>query len=477
METQFRRLTDMTPEELRQHAHALVGRMATLAAVDEPTEAQEEEFYRLRDRHEAAGVLLAGFEARAAQRDAVLSSGGYGVERGAFVEAPASAGGTSRSRLEDGPMRSLEVLERSGRLTARQAEGLAGVLGRGDARERAAAAGYVEAAGSPAYLSAVLHVLRDPVRGHTMWTPEEQDAWRRAQTWQAERAAAEGTDSAGGVLVPLPLDPAVILTDGTRTGVPSPLRSVCRTVTTAGSKYRAVTSSGAAAHWRAELAEVPAEDPQLAEVDVPVHSLATYTECSYELLQDAPDALGQLQRILADARLQKENEGFVTGSGTGEPRGLVTALLAAGGDGVTLGGAALAATDLRAVVEAVPRRWVGASRWFAPSPVLDSVALFEDLAGGRIAESLSSSGVMLRRPVTEVPDLAGTGTGGAHVLALGDPSAYVIADRLGATFEVSPSSVVGTNRRPILARGILLHSRTGADLIVPSAFRYALVPA
>jgi predicted phage gp36 major capsid-like protein len=56
------------------------------------------------------------------------------------------------------------------------------------------------------------------------------------------------------------------------------------------------------------------------------------------------------------------------------------------------------------------------------------------------------------------------------VLLSGDFSQYAIVDRLGATVEHLPL-LVGANRRPTGERGWFLYWRTGADVLIPDAFR------
>jgi HK97 family phage major capsid protein len=78
---------------------------------------------------------------------------------------------------------------------------------------------------------------------------------------------------------------------------------------------------------------------------------------------------------------------------------------------------------------------------------------------------------MLARPIAEWSTMnAGTAVG-QKLAIYGDYQSYLIAERLGMTVEVVPH-VLGSNRRPIGARGLYAYGRTGGSAIVPNAFRY-----
>ena len=56
------------------------------------------------------------------------------------------------------------------------------------------------------------------------------------------------------------------------------------------------------------------------------------------------------------------------------------------------------------------------------------------------------------------------------VLVYGDLHSFVIADRVGASFELIPH-MLGPNRRPVGARGLWLWLLTGSDLVVENGVR------
>lgn len=63
-----------------------------------------------------------------------------------------------------------------------------------------------------------------------------------------------------------------------------------------------------------------------------------------------------------------------------------------------------------------------------------------------------------------------TSTANDYVLLSGDFSQFAIVDRIGATVEHLPL-LVGANRRPTGERVWFMYWRTGADVLIPDAFR------
>ncbi len=71
---------------------------------------------------------------------------------------------------------------------------------------------YAAAAGSEHYERAFAKLVADPTMGHLTWTPQEGDAYRRVAEVQGEQRAMGDTDAAGGYMIPLTLDPTILLT-------------------------------------------------------------------------------------------------------------------------------------------------------------------------------------------------------------------------------------------------------------------------
>jgi HK97 family phage major capsid protein len=97
----------------------------------------------------------------------------------------------------------------------------------------------------------------------------------------------------------------------------------------------------------------------------------------------------------------------------------------------------------------------------------------ETTNGGRLFPELSD-GRLLGKPIHENSNMDSTvTTSGAvanYILAYGDWSSFVVADRIGTQVELIPN-IVGANQRQTGQRGLLLWYRTGSDSVNDNAFR------
>lgn len=333
-----------------------------------------------------------------------------------------------------------------------------------------AAARWVLAAGDPAYARAFAHIVRDPVRGHMFWTEAERAAFTRAEYYS--RGMVEGTDGSGGYLVPFMLDPTIMLTNA---GVTGSLRSLARVVQTASSAWHGITSAGVTAEWKVEAVEASDASPTVAQPEIPVHMGSAYVKFSMELDDDS-SLMSQLGTLFSDSKTNLEEAAFVTGSGSGQPKGLITAVAADSGSIVTPGTAeTFAAADVYSVQNALPARHQAAAQWAANLAVINDCAQFETTNGALMFPQVGSvPSVLLRKPLSELSSMDGafdkTATANNYLLVYGDFSNYVIADRVGSQVQMVPV-VVGDNGRPTGERGAYFRWRTGADCTNTDAFR------
>ncbi|WP_151475411.1 phage major capsid protein [Streptomyces albicerus] len=395
---------------------------------------------------------------------------------------PFTRGGTSepwqaRSQTHDRALRTVDSLVRSGELPAYGAQRVEKLLNDGLPRDRALAARWAVAAGDPAYSSAFARLLADSQRGHMLWTPEEHAAFRRASGVHDELRALSTADSAGGYMIPLTLDPAIILTND---GSTNPLRAISRVVQTTTGSWKGVTSAGTTAEWKAEAVEVAEPALTVGQPDIPVHFGDVFSKYSFEVGMDAVDLLGQLRVVLADAAAQLQNTAYTTGTGTGQPKGLVTALAGTASEINTTGTEALVATDPYALQNALGPRFQGRAQWMAALPIINTFRQFETGSGAlKFPELRSVPPQLLGRAMNENSNMDGTivttATANNYVLVYGDFSQFVIVDRIGSSVELI-QNMLGANRRPTAERGVFLYFRTGSDVTNASAFRLLDVP-
>lgn len=330
---------------------------------------------------------------------------------------------------------------------------------------------WLLATSSPAYARAVGKMFRDPENGHREFDAEELDAYRTAKTVQ--RAMAIGTDSAGGFMLPTHLDPAIMLTNA---GVIDPIRALARTELISTNEWNGISSAGVTASWDAEAAEVSDDSPTLAQPSVPVHKGAAFVAASIEAAQDT--RIGdQVAALFIDAKLRLEGAAFLTGSGSGQPTGLITSL-GAGQKVATASADALVSADVTKPAVALPPRWQPNARYIANNATAIAIGAFETTGGSlRYPEINGTPSTLLRKGFHEHSGMSTAGAvataGNDNVLLLGSFDQYLVVDRVGATIEYIPHlfGVSTPTNRPTGQRGWYMYWRTGGAALIADAFR------
>ena len=127
--------------------------------------------------------------------------------------------------------------------------------------------------------------------------------------------------TAGGYIVPLSLDPAILLTND---GGINPLRQFARVEQITTNSWNGISSAGVSAEWKSENAQAADATPTLGQPTVPVFLGDADVPVSYEVEQDATNLVAELTRIMTDSAAVLQNAAFATGSGVGQPAGLIT---------------------------------------------------------------------------------------------------------------------------------------------------------
>lgn len=326
--------------------------------------------------------------------------------------------------------------------------------------------------------------------GDTRWAgnilarlrPEYESGWAKLMMGRQELLTAEertalssGTDANGGYLLPTHLDPTIILTNS---GTSNVIRGLSRVVTlTEGDTWNGVTSAGVTASFDAELAEVSDDSPTFGRVSIPVHKAQSLVQASIEAFQDIAGLSSDVMMLFADARDRLEGAAHATGTGSGQPTGIVTALDAnTNVEIISTTAATIGEVDIHAVYRQVPIRWRGRSTWLT-NPVYS-------LAVKRLGTAVSSSysGDLTQpvserwvgRPVVESDDMPTTQTTTANdnEIVFGDFSNFVVVDKPGSmSVEFIPHLFNTSNNLPDGRRGWYAHWRTGSDSVNDLAFR------
>lgn len=321
---------------------------------------------------------------------------------------------------------------------------------------------WMSVAGSAEYESAFCRMIADPISAPAEMDDRERAAWRAAHSIRN----ALGEDGSGSALVPVQLDPSIMLTSA---GTINPLRQVARTVRIATSEWRGVSSAGVVAEWVAEHGEASDGTPSLSQPTVPVHRLDCWVPFSVELEGDQAALLGELGTILRDSYDVLTSTAFTTGSGTGQPSGLIPGATSI----ATATAGTFAAADVYATQNALPPRFSAGASWLGNIAVLNLLSQFTTPNGSRQFPEVSANPpALLRKPLRELSDMSASATTtGSRFLAYGDyQKAFVIADRIGTVIEVVPT-VFGPNQRPTGDRGLFMWARTGSAVVNAAAVR------
>jgi len=321
---------------------------------------------------------------------------------------------------------------------------------------------------APAYMRAFCKAARG--EQNTM-TAEEQVAVGRVN---AVARAMSLTDTAGGFLVPFQLDPTVIITSA---GSRNDIRQVARQVVATGDVWNGVSSGAVVASWDAEAAEVSDDTTTFAQPTVPIHKGAEFVPISIEALQDEANVAQEVGRLLTFGKEVLEATAFATGTGSGQPTGIVTALAGTASEINAATDDVFAIADVYTIQGALPARHRANAAWLANNLIYNLIRRFDTSGGAGLWTTLGNDrpAELLGRRALEAEAMDGvvttTGAVSNFILIFGDFENYVIADRIGMTVEFIPHLFHTTSNRPSGSRGWYAYFRVGADSVSDDAFR------
>jgi HK97 family phage major capsid protein len=327
---------------------------------------------------------------------------------------------------------------------------------------------YLAAVADPDYKTAFVKILQNPASAHLRMTQKEQLAVEEVVLADSMRTMSVGTTTAGGFGIPIEIDPTINLVGS---GALCPVRDYATVRTCVSDTLRLVSSDGITAGYTAELTEATDASPTLAQPVVDTAKGQAFVPYSIEVGMDYPDLAGELARLLADARAVVDATMFLTGTGTDQPRGVLTGLTNAAWRVQTTTVAVTALGDIYALKQAIPARFLTNATFAAHPTVWDVVYRF---TGGNSAEPLllpTRDGPVLGIPKFEWSTMStATTTTASKIMLAGDfKSGFVIADRIGAQLEPIPHVFGATSRYPIGARGLYFWWRTGSTVIASTA--------
>jgi HK97 family phage major capsid protein len=306
---------------------------------------------------------------------------------------------------------------------------------------------------------------------------EERQAIRAFNEY---RAASEGTTTAGGFGIPVFIDPSIIMT---AQGSGNPFLSIARQVDVNTNVWKGVSSAGVTWSFDTESSAVSDDSPTLAQPIVTVFMARGFIPFSIEIGQDYPGFANEMQGLLAAGYDELLVDKFTRGSGTGEPRGILTQLSANTNVRVKVNtNPGITVNDPYNVWQAVPQRNRRNASWLMNVAVNNAIrqlgaanvyhAYTVNLPQGAVEE-------LFQRPVYESPYMPTTTTvttATEGYAIVGDFSGFVVARRGGMNVELIPqvfqqATAGSAYGMPTGQRGWFAYSRIGSSSANDLGFR------
>lgn len=280
------------------------------------------------------------------------------------------------------------------------------------------------------------------------------------------KALVVGTDATAGFLAPTTFGSEIL--KALREF--SPIRAYAKVITISARDVRYPRRIGStAASWVGETADRTESAPSYEQVTLTPYELATFVEVSKQLLEDnAYNLEGELASDLAESFAIAEASAFVSGNGTGKPKGILTA------SGITTVVSGKAATmgdnpgdTLIDMFAAIPTAHAQNGAWAMNRKTLAAIRKVKDSTGQYIWQPPLQAGMpssLLGRPVIEMvdfPDIAANAT----PIVFGDWSGYRIVDRVDMSILSDPYTRATNGINVFHAR-----KRVGGDVTNPDRF-------
>lgn len=266
---------------------------------------------------------------------------------------------------------------------------------------------------------------------------------RRGTEPTVQAAMSEGTDSAGGYVVPIEWDRTI--TDKLKQR--SPIRENSRVITIGGRGFTRIYNDGIiGSGWVGETAARPeTTTPGLSTLQFETGEIYANPAVTQRMLDDAGFDLEAWLTSEVDGEFAiQENIAFLSGNGTNKPYGILTYVTGAanaarhpfGAIGVTNAAAIAAVTgdELLTTVGSLPSERDTNSKWYMNRATLFAIRKLKDGQGNYLWQPNYVAGqpaTLAGYPVVEVSGMPTLATG--QIVALfGDMEmTYLVVDRLG----------------------------------------------
>lgn len=272
----------------------------------------------------------------------------------------------------------------------------------------------------------------------------------------------EGSDAAGGYLVPTEYDSRLV----EALEQENVLRALGTVITTSGECKINVAASKPTASWVEECGELVFSDASFDQVILDAYKLSVAVKVSEELLADNQyDLEGFLIRSFGRAIANAEEEAFLVGDGISKPTGLLHPTKG-GQVGITTSGNTVTADNVLDLIYKLKRPYRTRATFITSDSTLAHLRKLKDGNGQYLWQPALTAGEpdrLLGYPVYTsafVPTMAA----GQPVLAFGDFSFYNIADRGTRSFAALHELYAGVGQVAFVAK-----ERVDGKLILPEA--------
>jgi HK97 family phage major capsid protein len=279
---------------------------------------------------------------------------------------------------------------------------------------------------------------------------------------QVSNVLIEGSDAAGGYLVPDEWDARLIEALEHENVV----RKLGTVIQTSGERKINVAASKPAASWVEECGELVFSDASFDQVILDAYKLSVAVKVSEELLADNQyDLEGFLIRSFAQAIANAEEEAFLVGDGVSKPTGLLHPTLG-GQSNFTAAANRLTADDVLDLIYKLKRPYRTRAAFIASDSTLAFIRKLKDGNGQYLWQPALTAGEpdrLLGFPV-HTSQFVPTMAAGQPVLAFGDFSYYNIGDRGTRSFAALRELYAGVGQVAFVAK-----ERVDGKLILPEA--------
>lgn len=306
---------------------------------------------------------------------------------------------------------------------------------------------------------------------------------------QDRKTLVEGTDSAGGFLVPDDYQTELIRKVATQ----ATIRARARVGTTSRDiakwpklKYSTDDkyTSGVRMTWTGEVPSSSSvhrvSNPEFGLYSIPVHTAMASLPLSNDLIEDSAfDILGVSSDLMSEAFTLGENDAFLNGSGIGRPMGILSQVDGDGPASVNSGTAAtLLADGIIDLAYSLPAQYEPNAVWVMAKGTEKVVRKLKDTANNYlwpVIASVGNFGVAPRELLgfpTFRDEFMPAVAAGAFPVIFGDLRGYLVLDRVGISIQRLSELYAETNITLLLAR-----KRVGGQTIEPWRIKVQKVSA